>query len=466
MSRFGRNYLEVGYYTEVLFPEYDVQFIAIQDGVDSENMSDNDFTPFRNIMNEWYAKDISKKMKSAIRAKGNSGKHTNPTPPYGYMKDPQDKFKWIIDEEAAAVVREIFGLCMQGYGPSQIARILTDRGIDTPKIHALKMGRKVKIRENEMPDVWSDQTVGLILSYREYLGETVNFKTKKKSFKSKKVVLQPSENWLIFKDTQEPIIDEETFTAVQKIREGKRKLDRLGEPSPFSGLLYCGDCGHKLYLRRQRNPKQKDYFVCSVYRKKRKYFCTSHFIRLEDVEKIVLEDLRRVTQFARENKQEFLDAVKKRSTRELERLQAKNNADLDKALRRVAEIDSIIQRLYEDNVSGKISDERFEKMAATYEAEQKRLQQTIDVLRKEISVARDEGEAVEKFFRLVNKYTDITEVNAEILRTFIEKIIVYEAEQVDDVKTQKVKIVYNCVGAVSLPSEITVQARTKTVEAA
>lgn len=466
MSRFGRNYLEVGYYTEVLFPEYDVQFIAIQDGVDSENMSDNDFTPFRNIMNEWYAKDISKKMKSAIRAKGNSGKHTNPTPPYGYMKDPQDKFKWIIDEKAAAVVREIFGLCMQGYGPSQIARILTDRGIDTPKIHALKMGRKVKIRENEMPDVWSDQTVGLILSYREYLGETVNFKTKKKSFKSKKVVLQPSENWLIFKDTQEPIIDEETFTAVQKIREGKRKLDRLGEPSPFSGLLYCGDCGHKLYLRRQRNPKQKDYFVCSVYRKKRKYFCTSHFIRLEDVEKIVLEDLRRVTQFARENKQEFLDAVKKRSTRELERLQAKNNADLDKALRRVAEIDSIIQRLYEDNVSGKISDERFEKMAATYEAEQKRLQQTIDVLRKEISVARDEGEAVEKFFRLVNKYTDITEVNAEILRTFIEKIIVYEAEQVDDVKTQKVKIVYNCVGAVSLPSEITVQARTKTVEAA
>ena len=272
MSRFGRNYLEVGYYTEVLLPEYGVQFIAVNDNVDSENQSDNDFTPFRNIMNEWYAKDISKKMKSAIRAKGNSGKHTNPLPPYGYMKDPNDKQKWIIDEEAAAVVREVFGLCMQGYGPTQIARMLTDRGVDTPKVHAQKMGRKVTFRQNELPEAWADQTVGAILGYWEYLGYTVNFKTKKKSFKSKKVLLTPSDEWQVFKETQEPIIDEETFWAVQKIREGKRHLDRLGETSPFSGMLFCGDCGHRLYLRRQRNPHQKDYFVCSVYRKKRKYY--------------------------------------------------------------------------------------------------------------------------------------------------------------------------------------------------
>lgn len=215
-------------------------------------------------MNEWYANDISKKMKSAIRAKGNSGKHTNPLPPYGYMKDPNDKQKWIIDEEAAAVVREVFGLCMQGYGPTQIARMLTDRGVDTPKIHAKKMGRKVTIRANDMPDAWADQTVGAILGYWEYLGYTVNFKTKKKSFKSKKVLLMPSDEWQVFKGTQEPIIDEETFWAVQKIREGKRHLDRLGETSPFSGMLFCDDCGNRLYLRRQRNPHQKDYFVCSV----------------------------------------------------------------------------------------------------------------------------------------------------------------------------------------------------------
>ena len=310
------------------------------------------------------------------------------------------------------------------------------------------------------PDDWSDTELPRI-SWRNG-----KFQNKEKSFKSKKVIIQSPENWSIFTGTQELIIDEETFAAVQKIREGKRKVDSLGEPSPFSGILYCGDCGHKLYLRRQRNPKQKDYFVCSVYRKKRKYYCTSHFIRLEDVEKIVLEDLRRVTQFARENKQEFLEAVKKRSAKELERLQMKNNAELDKALRRVKEIDSIIQSLYEDNVSGKINDERFEKMATTYETEQKQLQQKIDFLRKEISVARDEGESVERFFKLLNKYTDITEIDAEIIRTFIEKVIVYEAVQVDNVKTQKVKIIYNCVGAVSIPSEITVQARTKTVEAA
>ena len=294
MSRFGRNYLEVGYYTEVIFPEYDVQFIAVNDNVDSEVQTDNDFTPFRNIMNEWYAKDISKKMKSAIKAKGNSGKHTNPLPPYGYIKDPNDKNKWLIDEEAATVVRRIFGLCMQGFGPTQISRILTNEGVDTPKIHAKKMGRKVTIRANEMPEAWADQTVGAILGYWEYLGWTVNFKTKKKSFKSKKVILLPSDEWQVFKDTQEPIIDEETFWAVQKIREGKRRLDSLGEPNALSGMLFCGDCGHRLYLRRQRDPHQKDYFVCSVYRKKRKYFCTSHFIRLADIEKILLRDLRQV----------------------------------------------------------------------------------------------------------------------------------------------------------------------------
>lgn len=348
MSRFGRNYLEVGYYTEVIFPEYDVQFIAVNDNVDSEVQTDNDFTPFRNIMNEWYAKDISKKMKSAIKAKGNSGKHTNPLPPYGYIKDPNDKNKWLIDEEAATVVRRIFGLCMQGFGPTQISRILTDEGVDTPKIHAKKMGRKVTIRANEMPEAWADQTVGAILGYWEYLGWTVNFKTKKKSFKSKKVILLPSDEWQVFKDTQEPIIDEETFWAVQKIREGKRRLDSLGEPNALSGMLFCGDCGHRLYLRRQRDPHQKDYFVCSVYRKKRKYFCTAHFIRLADIEKILLRDLRQVTAFAREHESEFLDLAKKRSLRETEKLRAENKASLDKAVRRIAEIDGIIQKLYED----------------------------------------------------------------------------------------------------------------------
>lgn len=470
MSRFGRNYLEVGYYTEVIFPEYDVQFIAVNDNVDSENISDNDFTPFRNIMNEWYAKDISKKMKSAIRAKGNSGKHTNPLPPYGYIKDPNDKYKWIVDEEAASVVRKIFGLCMQGFGPTQIARKLSDEGIDTPKIHAQKSGRKVTIRPNEMPDEWADQTVGAILGYWEYLGWTVNFKTKKKSFKSKKVILVPSDEWQIHKGTQEPIIDEETFWAVQKIRDEKRHLDSLGEPSALSGMLFCGDCGHKLYLRRQRNPHQKDYFVCSVYRKKRKYFCTSHFIRLEDIETILLRDLRKVTKFAREHESEFLELAKKRSLKETERVRAENKSLLDKSVRRISEIDGIIQKLYEDNVSGKISDERFSKMTNMYEEEQNELQKTVQRIKKENSAVQEEGENAEKFIKAVKKYTDITELSAEIIRTFIEKVIVYEAEKIDDVKTQKIKIIYNCVGTIKIPEieeETIVQTdKTKIIEVA
>ena len=466
MSRFGRNYLQVGYYTEVILPDLDVQFIAVNDNVDSENIADNDFTPFRNIMNEWYAKDISKKMKSAIRTKGNSGKHTNPLPPYGYKKDPEDKNHWLIDEEAAMVVKEIFSLCMQGYGPTQISRILTDKGIDTPKIHAKKMGRKVTIRPNEMPEAWADQTVAAILGYQEYLGWTVNFKTKKKSFKSKKVVLLPSEEWKIFQGTQDPIMDEETFWAVQKIREGKQRLDSLGEPSAFSGMLYCGDCGHKLYLRRQRNPKQKDYFVCSVYRKKRKYCCTAHYIKLEDVEKVVLQDLKEVTQYVREDQQGFLEAVKKRSVKYLERLQYDNQAELDKTLRRMEEIDTIIQKLYEDNVVGKITDERFEKLTATYETEQKQLQEKVSKLKSGIIEIKDESESVEKFLGLAHKYTEINELNAEILRTFIEKIIVYEAEEIDGERRQQIKIIYNCVGAVTLPKTISISARTKKVEAA
>lgn len=466
MSRFGRNYLEVGYYTEIILPDCDVQFIAVNDNVDSENISENDFTPFRNIMNEWYAKDISRKMKSAIRTKGNSGKPTNPAPPYGYMKDPNDKYHWIIDPIAAPVVREIFSLCLKGFGPTQIARILTERGIDTPKIHAQKMGRKVTIKPNEMPDVWNDQTVALILGYWEYLGYTVNFKTRKKSYKSKRVIIQPMEEWKIFKGTHEPIIDEETFMAVQKIRAGKRRLDSLGEPSPFSGLLFCGDCGSKLYLRRQRNPKQKDYFVCSIYRKKKKYFCTSHFIRLADVERIVLEDIQKVTAFARNHQQEFLETIKMRSVRELELMKAENTVELDKAKRRVVEIDMIIQKLYEDNLSGKITDERFTRLSETYESEQATLKQNILTLQAALSETRDEQEAVEKFLNIVKKYSDIKELNGEILRTFIEKVVVYEAEKVDGEKRQRINIIYNCVGAVKVPDAPSFPTRTKKVEAA
>lgn len=461
MSRFGRNYLEVGYYTEILFPEYEIQFIAVNDNVDSESQADNDFTPFRNIMNEWYAKDISKKMKSAIRAKGNTGKHTSPLPPYGYMKDPNDKHKWIVDEQASEVVKKIFKLCMQGYGPTQIANILTDNNIDPPTVHAKKMGRKVSMRDNEICEEWVSQTVSLILGYREYLGWTVNFKTKKKSFKSKKIILTPQSEWQVHKGTQEPIIDEETFWTVQKIRDTRRHLDRLGEPSIFSNMLYCGDCGNKLYLRRQRNPKQKDYFVCATYRKKRKCNCSAHFIRLEDIERVVLNDIQQITLFATDHESEFLDLIKSKTKSETEKLRAEKKSMLDKATHRNTEIDEIIQKLYEDNLIGKITDERFIKLSTQYEAEQKELRQTIENLKTELITLTAEIDNTTKFLSIVRTNSCPTTLTAELVRTFIDKIIVYESTlqhsqntdlpQDNPTKTQPLQIIYNCIGTIPQP---------------
>ncbi|WP_251545879.1 DUF4368 domain-containing protein [Pumilibacter intestinalis] len=452
MSRFGRDYLKVGYYTEIFFGERNVHFIAVNDGVDNNNEYDSDFTPFRNIINEWYAKDTSKKVRAVLKAKGNSGKPLCNCPPYGYYKDPTNKDKLLVDEYGANVVREIYSLCLQGYGPTQIARILTARGVDSPVVWKSKIGVKYSLEKFETPEIWSTRAVIGILSNPLYLGHTVNFRTSKKSYKSKQIIFRPKEDWVVFENTHEAIIDQDTFDTVQRLRESKRRPARLGEMSVFSGLLFCADCGKKMYLNRCKEYKQYDKarFVCGTYRKgtAKNRGCTSHSITLDAVEQIVLADLQRVLAMAKTNEKEFAELLQSNYNKEAKRDLTAKAKEFDESERRIKELDSIIQRVYEDNINGKISDERFKKMTQSYEDEQAELTERVKVLRRELEAAKEQSDGTDKFLRLVRKYTEITELTPEIVRTFIEKIIVHEKEKVDGKRRQTVEIIYNCVGAI------------------
>lgn len=452
MSRLGRDYLKVGYYTEVAFPEADVRFIAINNGVDSANQQDSDFTPFLNIINEWYAKDTSKKIRAVFKAKGESGKPLCTNPPYGYVKDPQDKLHWIIDEDAAEVVKEIFRLCMQGLGPTQIAKELTKRKILCPTAHFKEIGLNPGYVPTN-PYAWQSRTIADILAKQEYLGHTVNFKSHKKSYKSKKKIQNDPSEWQIFENTHDAIIDEETFKTVQRIREGRRKVSRLGDMGMLSGMMFCADCGNKLYQVRGKGwEHDKEYFVCATYRKV-KGGCSSHQIRNVVVEQLLLQDLQRVTSFAREHEDEFLQLITSNSEKELNKALKDSHKEYEQAKTRTAKLDTIIQRLYEDNVEGKISDERFMKMSATYETEQKELTARVTDLQNFIDHAKEKSLNAEHFLSLVRKYTDIKELDAEIIREFVEKIIVFKTEKIDGHRTQRIQIIYNCIGAVELPSK-------------
>ena len=401
MSRLGRDYLKVGFYTEITFPEANVRFIAINDQVDSESAVDNDFTPFRNIINEWYAKDTSKKIRAVLKAKGMSGKHLCTIPPYGYKKDDHDKQQWLVDEEAAKVVKEIYSLCMQGFGPTQIARILTERGVDTPVIHNRKCGLPATTYESEFPDVWVQTTVAGILENMSYLGHTVNFRPKKKSYKSKKKIDLPKEKWAIFENTHEAIIDKDTFDTVQRIRQAKRRPTSMGEMSIFSGLVYCADCGQKMYLCRCTTMKQKEYFNCSSYRKKKKATCTSHQITVEAVEHFVLTNLQKVLVFAKNYEQEFLEIVRNENEKELRKKLQSQTRELEEAEKRIQALDRIIQNLYEDKVCGNLTDERFVKMSQSYEQEQRELKERAYFLRQALSKAKEQSDNVTRFMRSV-----------------------------------------------------------------
>jgi DNA invertase Pin-like site-specific DNA recombinase len=454
MSRLGRDYLRVGFYTEVAFPEVDVRFIAINNGVDSANQQESDLTPFINIFNEFYAKDTSKKIGAVFKAKGQSGKPLCTNPPYGYKKDPDDKTRWIMDDEAAAVVKEIFHLCMSGYDPTQIAKELRKRRIETPAEYGKRVGVNVpsaKLRENDDPCRWTTSTVVHILERREYTGCTVNFKTHKKSYKSKKQVKNNSSEWAIFEGMHEAIIEPEVYDTVQKIRDGRRRQTPMGGMPALSGMVYCADCGHKLYQVWGRCLPQSEYMVCATYRKKGKSVCPSHQIHNSVIEQLLLEDLQRVTAYARNHEDEFLRLVTRNSEKALDRELRDCRKEYEHAKARIAKLDTLIQRIYEDNVEGKISNDRFAKLSGNYETEQAQLQSRVEELQQFLDDAKEKSLNADHFLALVRKYTDIRELDAEIIREFVERINVFQSEKVDGHRQQRIQIIYNCIGAVDLP---------------
>ena len=452
MSRLGRDYLKVGMYTEMVFPNADIRFIAINNGVDSANQAENDMTPFINIFNEFYAKDTSRKIRAVFKTKGQSGKPLSTNPPYGYVKDPEDKTHWIIDEEAAAVVREIFRLCVQGYGVSQIAKEITKRHIMNPTAYAKHHGRTIPDNREFAGDyIWGNSTVSHMLSRPEYLGSTVNFKTYRKSYKQKKQLHRDPSEWQIFENTHEAIIDRETYDIVQRIRDGRRRVTPMGEMPTLSGMVFCADCGAKLYQVRGRNLPQSEYMVCATYRKRGKEVCSSHQIRNSVIEEFLLDGIRNVTAYVREHEEEFVEMVTKLSKAETEKTLRDEKRELEQAQTRIHKLDTIIQRLYEDNVEGKISDERFAKMSESYETEQKALERRIVELRGSIAAQQANRVNVDSFIALVRKHTDIRELNAEIIREFVERIEVFRAERVCGKKVQKLRIVWNCIGSFNPP---------------
>ena len=445
MSRIGRNYLEVGIYTEVLFPEHNVRFIAVNSGVDSANQADNDFTPFLNIINEFYVKDSSKKVKASMKQKGESGEYLTTNPPYGYMKDPDNpKRHWVIDDEAAAVVRQIFEWCMEGFGPSQIAKKLKEAKVDCPTVHWMKMGRNAPAKTPDNPYDWAPRTISGILEKQEYLGHMVNFKTRKQSYKSKKKIENPPEQWRIFENTHEAIIDAETFERVQELRKNKRRPARTGKSNMFSGIVRCADCKEKLYYCTSKNfETRQDHFVCSTSRKK---VCDTHFIRAVVLEEGVLQHMRLVISCVAAYEDKFRKALgAKRSAEARKELSAKKRT-LQKSENRIKELDRLFKRIYEDMVSGVISEARFQMLADSYEQEQDELREKITMLEEEIQNQEDQVENVDRFIQMAKKYLYLEKLTPAVLNDMVSAVYVHAPDKSSGYRIQDVDISYNYIG--------------------
>jgi len=450
MSRMGRDYLKVGYYTESFFAERDIRYIAINDGVDSDK-GDNDFTPFRNLFNDFYARDTSKKIRAVMRAKGNAGEHLCTNPPYGYMKDPADKKKWMVDEEAAEIVKRIFDLCIAGKGPMQIAKLLTAEHILTVKAHyAQRAGKPLP----EKPYHWDPKSVAGILERPEYTGCTVNFKTYSKSHKLKKRLYNVPENQRIFPNTQPAIIDEQVFVRVQKLRENKRRPAKQAERQGlFSGLLYCADCGSKLHFATGKNmTPQQDCYRCSRY-KSNTGDCTMHFIREETLKLFVLQRIFDVTALFFDDAMAFEEAAKKQHFQEAEKEAQKRKREIAQAEKHITELDRIFKRIYEDDISGAISHERFLKLSTDYEAEQRELTEQVKTWREVVEIFEQDRSDFDSFAAIVRKYVGIRELTPTIVNEFVKKIIVHAPDKSSGHRRQKIELVWNFIGEVNLPGD-------------
>ena len=429
LSRLGRNYIEVGQYTEMLFPRWDVRYIAINDNYDSLYSEGNELAPFKNLFNEWYARDTSKKIRAVVKAKTERGERVGTVTPYGYRKDPDVKGHLLVNEDTAPVVRLIFSLCTEGKGPKVIANMLREKQILKPTAYRYQTsGKYGATTDTEDIYGWNDRTVAGILDNEIYLGHTINCRTTVVSYKDKRKKDVPESEWYRFENTHEAIIDKVTWDIVRKVRASKRRRTNMGEVDKYSGLLYCADCGSKLYFVRGTTIKPEAYnFICSRYRKHMgEELCTPHTIREKALDEIVLEEIRSVTYYARAHTAQFVSFIQQKTSAESRRELNSKKAELSKLEKRNGELNALFKRLYEDNVLGKVTNEQFRMLSEGYNDEQRTIQEEIPRLRKAIEDLKASAANVDRFLDIARKYTDMKELTPEILRTFISKIVIHE----------------------------------------
>ena len=443
-SRLGRNRLIVGQLLEEGFDSLGVRYIAIMDNIDTAK-GISDLVPMQDLFNEWHAKNTSQKVRNVFKSKGMSGAPLTTNPPYGYLKDPENKNGWIVDEEAAKTVRQIFAWCVDGLGPTQIAKRLKAAKVPTPTEHWGNIGRNCS-KPPAIPYNWCSATVADILSKQEYCGDTINFRSTTKSFKNKKKIDRPPEEWQIFKNTHPAIIDRETFALVQELRKHRRRPTKSGIVSPFSGLLYCADCGEKLYYSVTNNYKREQaYFFCSSYRKNSEV-CSAHYIREKVVEQIVLESMQRILLNVQALEKEFARKQMDCYTEDKKKQLAAKHRELSKAKKRIAEIDALIQKIYEDNASGKLSDERYATLSLSYEEEQKTLKAAVPELQSFLETETDKTESLQRFIQKVKQITELKVLTPELIHEFVDKIVVYAPRYLDGKRVQLLDIYYSGVG--------------------
>ena len=446
-SRLGRNRLIVGQLLEEEFDRLGVRYIAIMDNIDTAK-GISDLVPMQDLFNEWHAKNTSQKVRNVFRNKGMSGAPLTTNPPYGYRKSPEStrqNVQWIVDEPAAETVRQIYAWCVEGLGPTQIAKRLKAAKVMTPTEHWSSVGKKCS-KPPAVPYNWCSATVADILSKQEYCGDTINFRYTTRSFKNKKKIDRPQEEWKVFPDTHPAIIDRETFRLVQELRQHRRRPTKSGIVSPFSGLLYCADCGEKLYYSATNNYKRTGaYFFCSSFRKNSDV-CSAHYIREQVVFDLVLESMQRVLKNVQIFEKEFARKQMECYSEDKKKELSEKRRELNKAKRRINEIDGLIQKLYEDNAKGKLSDDRYATLSMAYEEEQKKLKAVLPEMQTYLETETDKTENLQRFIDKVKQLTEIKELTPELIHEFIDKIVVYAPKYLDGKRYQVVDVYYNGVG--------------------
>lgn len=449
LSRLGRNNAIVAHYTEIYFPENSVRFIAVNDGIDTLR-DDNEIMPFKSVVNEFYARDISKKIRSVFKIKAQNGEFTGSFPPYGYKKDPNNKNRLIPDENTAEIAKRIFAMAVEGYNPYKISQTLKKEKVPKPRVYAAyQEGKNGNCGIFKYPYKWCDSSIVKIIQNRAYLGHTVNHKNVTKSYKIKKRIDIPKEDWIEVKNTHEPLVDEETFELAQKVIKVKKRADKNGNVHIFSGLLKCSTCGGGMAYSNPKSYKNPNaFYICSNARRNGKEACTLHYVNYNALYAIVLDDIQRNTRLAAGGEKEFLEHVTKLNRDKQKAQMAKFSKDIASNNKRINELDLIIKRLYEDNVIGKVSDERFITLTKDYEAEQKELRQVVKEFQAKMQEVEAKNENTYRFLDLIRKYTDITELTASMLKELIDRIVIHQSDKVNGKRSQMIDIYYRFIGSI------------------